>query len=131
MNSDAQRRRESSSPRSLRGHWRIVWMSEWDQDYVDMEVTGHFTFAASGQGDFQFGLVVGQMDWQQHGQRGEFTWAGSCEGDQMNGRGHAELVGDELHGHLYIHLGDDSAFRAVRQAGPSAAKRRRRPGRSA
>lgn len=99
-------------------------MSEWDQDYVDMEVPGHITFAASGQGHFQFGLVMGQMDWRQHGQRGEFTWAGSCESDEMNGRGHATLVGNELHGRLYIHLGDDTAFRAVRQARPAVGRHR-------
>lgn len=132
MNGDAQRRRKSSSPGSLRGHWRIVWMSGWDQDYVDMEVPGHFTFAASGQGNFQFGLVQAQMDCRRRAgsnpPRIEFTWHGFDEGDELTGRGHAELVGDELHGHLYIHLGDDSAFRAVRQAGPSAAKKRRRPG---
>ena len=126
--STPRRRKKATSQESLRGRWRIVWMSEWDQEYVDMEVPGHFTFAASGQGEFQFGLVVGQMDWRRRDHRSEFTWAGSCEGDEMNGRGHAELVGDELHGHLYIHLGDDSAFRAVRQAEPSVAKRRRRSG---
>jgi hypothetical protein len=26
------------------GLWRIVWMSDWDQDYVNMEVPGHITF---------------------------------------------------------------------------------------
>lgn len=25
---------------------RIVWMSNWDQDYVDMEVPGHITVLA-------------------------------------------------------------------------------------
>jgi hypothetical protein len=44
----------------------------------------------------------------------------------MTGRGNAEIVGDELHGHLYIHLGDDSAFRAVRQAAaPKPARKRK------
>lgn len=33
----------------------------------------------------------------------------------MSGRGHAQIVEGELHGHLYIHFGDDSEFRAVRQ----------------
>lgn len=101
------------------GHWRIVWMSGWDQDYVDMDVPGHITFGAGRSGSFQFGLVQAQMDCKfdaQQSRRIRFTWHGFDEGDEMTGRGHAEIVGDELQGHLYIHLGDDSAFRAVRPA---------------
>jgi hypothetical protein len=26
------------------GKWRIVWMKEWDQDYVDMEAPDYFAF---------------------------------------------------------------------------------------
>lgn len=97
------------------GTWRIVWMSAWDQDYVDMEVPGHVTFETARSGHFQFGLVQGQMDCRRRGRRVDFTWEGADEGDEMSGRGIAEIVDGELHGHLYIHLGDDSAFRAVRQ----------------
>lgn len=109
--------------------WRIVWMSGWDQDYVDMDVPGHITFETGRSGSFQFGLVQGQMDShidRQHGQRIEFTWHGFDEGDELSGRGRAEIVDGELHGHLFIHLGDDSAFRAIRQAAArkSAAKRK-------
>ena len=43
------------------GPWRIVWMSGWDQDYVDMDVPGHITFETARSGSFQFGLVQGQM----------------------------------------------------------------------
>lgn len=101
-------------------------MSGWDQDYVDMEAPGHFTFKTPNSGSFQFGLVQAEMDCRMDRQcRVEFTWSGFDEGDETNGRGHAEIVDGELRGHLYIHLGDDSAFRAVRQA--VAPKRRRRP----
>ncbi|UUZ67084.1 hypothetical protein LP416_19420 [Polaromonas sp. P2-4] len=105
------------------GPWRIVWMSDWDQDYVDMDVSGHVTFGAGRSGSFQFGLVQGQMDCKidkRQGLRIEFTWHGFDEGDELTGRGHAEIVGGELQGHLYIHLGDDSAFRAVRQTGATS-----------
>lgn len=101
------------------GPWRIVWMSDWDQDYVDMEVPGHITFETGQSGSFQFGLVQGQMDCRinkRHEQRIEFTWQGFDEGTELSGRGHAEIVDGELRGHLFVHLGDDSAFRAVRQA---------------
>lgn len=103
---------------ALIGPWRIVWMSVWDQDYVDMDVPGHITFGAGGSGNFQFGMVQAQLDYRiskASTSRIEFTWHGFDEGDEVAGRGHAEIVDGELHGHLYIHLGDDSTFRAVRQ----------------
>ena len=97
------------------GQWRIVWMDGWDQDYVDMEVPGHVNFEKNGAGNFQFGLVQAQIDYRITANRVEFTWSGFDEGDEMSGRGYAEIAQEELWGHLYIHLGDDSAFRAVRQ----------------
>lgn len=99
------------------GTWRIVWMSDWEQDYVDMDVPGHFTFSRGRSGSFQFGMVQGRMDCvldQHNRQRIDFTWHGFDEGDELTGRGHVEIVGDELRGHIYFHLGDDSAFRATR-----------------
>lgn len=127
-NNDARRRTKTFPLESFRGCWRIVWMSGWGQDYVDMEVPGHFTFASGRSGSFQFGLVQAQMDCRIRAGSNpphiEFTWHGSDEGDELTGRGHARLAGDEIHGHLYIHLGDDSAFRAIQQAGKSATRRR-------
>jgi hypothetical protein len=44
-----------------------------------------------------------------------FTWVGSDDGDPVGRRGWAVLDADgSLCGHIYFHLGDDSAFRAVR-----------------
>lgn len=98
------------------GTWRIVWMKEWDQDYVDMEVQGHFTFNEKRLGNFQFGLIQGELDWRVQDARLEFTWDGCDEGDQISGRGWAEIKQGELVGQIFIHLGDDSEFRAVRQS---------------
>ena len=91
-------------------------MSAWDQEYVDMEIPGHITFESAEDGQFQFGLVQGQMDSRWQGQRVDFSWHGFDENDEMSGRGYAEIEGSELHGHLYIHMGDDSAFRAIKYA---------------
>jgi hypothetical protein len=95
--------------------WRIVWMAVWDQDYVDMEVPGYIAFEKTGLGNFQFGLVQGQTDYRVNGNRVEFTWSGFDENDETSGRGFAEITQGELLGHFYIHLGDDSAFRAIKQ----------------
>ena len=100
------------------GAWRITWMSGWDQDYVDMGVPGHVTFGADRSGNFQFGMVQGQMDCKldkRQPQCIEVTWHGFDEGDELTGLGRAEIVDGELRGRLFIHPGDDSAFRAVRQ----------------
>lgn len=98
------------------GKWRIVWMDQWDQDYVDMEEPGHITFDNRGSGSFHFGCVSGEIDARMKHERLEFSWSGFDEMDEIMGRGWVELSGRELHGHLYIHLGDDSAFRAVKTA---------------
>lgn len=111
------------------GQWRIVWMSGWDQDYVNMEVPGHITFETGGFGSFQFGLVQAQMDCQWVREKDaciDFTWQGSDEGHELTGRGRAEIVGTELHGHLYIHHGDNSAFRAARPVTVPKSKRKAR-----
>lgn len=108
------------------GPWRIIWMSDWDQDYVDMDVTGHFAFGPGGSGSFRFGMVQGQMDCKpdrRQSPRIEFTWNGLDEGDELTGRGYAEIVDGELRGRIYVHLGDESAFRAVKQI-PSARGRK-------
>lgn len=46
----------------------------------------------------------------------DFTWTSFDEGDELSGRGYAEIVDGTLQGRIYIHLGDESAFRAVKQS---------------
>jgi hypothetical protein len=99
----------------FRGRWRIVWMDGWDQDYVDMQVPAYIAFEKNNLGDFQFGLVQSQTDYRASDKRVEFTWSGGDENDEVSGRGFAEIAQGELFGHFYIHLGDDSAFRAIKQ----------------
>jgi len=98
------------------GTWFIVEMEAWDQEYVDMEVPGHFTFNKDGTGHFQFGLVQGDMDCCVETVDGkdriEFSWEGQEELDPANGRGWAVIENKELHGRIFFHQGDDSAFRA-------------------
>ncbi len=90
-------------------------MDGYDEDFVDMEEPGHFTFKGKGIGSFQFGSMQGEMDCRIDASRVEFTWSGFCEGDEVSGRGFAEIVSGELCGRLYVHLGDDYNFRAIKQ----------------
>jgi hypothetical protein len=100
------------------GTWLIVEMEAWDQEYVNMEVRGHFTFKKDGTGHFQFGLVQGQTDCRlgtvDGRERIEFSWEGQDELDYASGRGWALIKNEELHGRIFFHQGDDSAFRARR-----------------
>lgn len=100
------------------GRWQIVEMEAWDQEYVNMEVPGHFTFRKDGSGRFQFGLVQGEMDCRLEITGGNariaFSWEGQEELDPASGRGWAVIEDGELKGRIFFHQGDDSAFRASR-----------------
>jgi len=80
---------------------------------------GFIEFDEDGLGSLGFIVVTGDLDCRDadhDGQPGvEFSWQGSDEGDDASGRGWAALNPDgTLEGHIYFHLGDDSAFRAER-----------------
>ena len=100
------------------GHWLIVEMEAWDQEYVNMEVPGHFTFKKDGSGHFQFGLVQGEMDCRIETIGGkariDFSWEGQDELELAGGWGWAVIENEELQGRIFFHQGDDSAFRARR-----------------
>ena len=93
-------------------------MERWDSDYADMVVPAYIEFTNNELGSFQFGTVEGGLDCRFESSDGvlrvEFSWEGMDENDPGCGRGWAELRGGELYGKLFIHLGDDSWFKAKR-----------------
>lgn len=102
---------------SLIGRWRIVEMSGWDRDVIDMVEPGFIQFTKKGTGELRFIAVHAWLDCRpakRDGRPGvEFSWAGTDERDQVSGRGWAYLVDDAtVEGHLFFHMGDDSSFRA-------------------
>ena len=103
---------------SFAGKWRIAEMEVWDQDYVDMEMPGFIRIGSDGTGQFQFGLVSGDIDGRVeqcgNAQRFDFSWSGQEENDLVCGRGGAVIENGELKGRIYLHLSDDSAFRAIK-----------------
>jgi len=103
-----------SSNSAFVGRWRIVEMEQWDQDYVDEEESGHITFEKKGEGHFHFGYVHAQLDWRYDPaiDRVEYSFQGSCEGDEMDGRGWAKIEGKQMVGQIAFHLGDESGFKA-------------------
>jgi hypothetical protein len=106
-------------------------MSGWDEDYFNEEVQAFIELEANGTGHFRFGYVQGYMDWRTGTRDGrpaaEWTWEGAdgADGTPMTGRGWAKLEGDDLHGLIVIHLGDESDFVAKRAKAPKRPNKRK------
>jgi hypothetical protein len=106
------RKKKPLSP--FEGRWSIVSMSAWDKDYLHEEEPAYIEFSGGQGGQFHFGYVHGNMHCREGTRDGqpavEFSWDGNAEMDDVNGRGWAVLMGDELHGMLFFHQGDESDF---------------------
>ncbi len=116
--------KKKPKPRSpFVGRWRIVSMSQWEDEYLDEEVEAYIEFDDRGGGSFQFGYIRGVLDYRE-GQRdgqpaAEFSWEGGdgADGTALTGRGWAMLKDEGLHGIFAIHMGDESDFEAKRKGG--------------
>ena len=101
-------------------------MEQWDQEFVDLESPGHITFTTDGRGELHFGAVDVTLDWRVDAteNRVDFSFEGFDEGDEVSGRGWAELSSEKLTGRITFHLGDESGFVAqkVRKMGKSSAR---------
>jgi hypothetical protein len=95
-------------------------MELWTSDDLDLVGPAHLTLTGDGGGTMRFVAVDVGLDYrlvQREGQPAiDFTFEGTDEGDRVSGRGWAALTGDELHGRIFFHQGDDSAFTARRTA---------------
>jgi len=103
------------------GIWHITQMDMWDEDYFNMEVQAFIQIGSNGFGNFQFGLVSGDMDGEVvntgNTERFDFTWEGNDENDPASGSGWLKLSGPEkLKGRIKFHHGDSSEFVAIRAA---------------
>ena len=108
-----------SQSTSIIGRWHITEMDNWDQEAVNLVQPGFIEFDDDGLGGLGFIVVTGELDCRDADRDGrpgvEFSWQGCDEGDDTGGRGWVALNPDgTLEGHIYFHLGDDSAFRAER-----------------
>ena len=100
----------------IRGRYRITSMTEWDKEFVDAEVPGFIEFKKNGLGDFQFGYVRCDIDWEEteHDDEPavEFSFQGFDEMEQTSGRGWAMLEDGTLIGEIKFFQGDESGFTA-------------------
>src|SRR5262245_66548383 len=106
--------RKRRPPSAFEVRWSIASMAAWDEDYLHEEEPAYIEFAGGQGGRFHFGSVHGTIDSREGTRDGqpavEFSWDGNAEIDDVNGRGWAVLQGDELHGMLFFHQGDESEF---------------------
>ena len=110
---------KKKSPVKFVGVWHITEMEMWDAEYFNMERQAYLEINSNGLGNFQFGLVTGQIDGEiemsGNEERFSFTWEGSDEGNSVSGFGWLSLRGiDEIIGKIKLHLGDSSEFQGVR-----------------
>lgn len=111
-------RADTVARRPFLGRWRITATELWSAEDLDLLGPAHLTLERNGLGDMRVIAIEAGLDYrvvQREGRPGiEFSFDGSDEGDRTNGRGWAVFEGDELHGRLFIHHGDDSGFTARR-----------------
>jgi len=101
------------------GKWPIAEMELWDSEYLDMEVEAYIEIEPTGSGEFQFGLVSGQIDGEVvkdgKDRRFEFTWDGNDENDLASGSGWLKLKDkNSVDGRVKFHQGDSSSLVAKR-----------------
>ncbi len=106
-------------PMKFAGTWHIYEMDQWDEEYFNMEVQAFITINETGTGEFQFGLVSGQLDGEivqeAANERFEFTWDGSDESDLASGGGWLMLKDkNTLQGNIDLEYGDSSTLLAKR-----------------
>lgn len=122
--------KKSKSENPFTGHWHIVSMSQWDEEYINAEVPAFIEFDARGTGRFQFGYVRGNLTGKiglRDGKRTiEFTWEGMDEMDECSGQGWVVLEGNELQGLIVFHSGDESEFVAKKANVEKSPKRKKR-----
>jgi hypothetical protein len=122
-------KKKSEPESSFVGRWRIVSMSQWEDEYLDEEVEAYIEFDDRGGGSFQFGYIQGVLDYREGRRDGqpaaEFSWEGGdgADGTPLTGRGWAVLEGEGLHGIISIHMGDESDFEAKRSGTTRRPKR--------
>jgi len=112
-------KRKDKNNLNFTGTWYIEEMETWSEDYFNMEVQAFIRINSNNMGDFQFGLVQGNLDGKVEecpgGPRFEFTWEGVDEMDPVHGSGWLKVRRKViLEGEFRIHLGDRSTFLARR-----------------
>ena len=99
--------------RRLKGKWRIVEMSAWAVDHLDLVGPAYVEFDGRGHGELAFGALVATLDYTATPSGVDFDWHGFDEMDEVTGEGWVELQPDgSLIGEFAYDDGDESTLRA-------------------
>jgi hypothetical protein len=94
-------------------------MTMFNDEDLELDGPAFLRFGTKQQGEMRFVALHAWLDYRVITRDGldllEFSWEGVSEGDQLSGRGWAQLHGDSLGGGIYIHNGDETGFTAVRE----------------
>jgi hypothetical protein len=98
----------------LIGRWRIVEVDLWDRAYLNLCGPAILTITAQS-GDIAFGALQAALEVEYSRDSIGFRWAGSDEGDQVEGEGTAELLDDRtIEIEFAYHNGDEAVLKAKR-----------------
>jgi len=103
------------------GTWRVVSSPDLDEDYFQLQPEGepHVKLRRRGRsvgGEYQIGLLSGEIDGRLHGDRVLFSFAGMDEMEEVNGSGIVTMTGDRLTLTLKYHMGDEYTFECEKAA---------------
>jgi hypothetical protein len=106
-------------PSELRGWWRIVETSQWDDRFLD--ALGPALLSLTGRADrLRMHCLLAYVAPKPTKTGVSFTWEGAWEFDQVSGTGSVKLAKDgRLRGLIKIKDGDGSTFVAERAAEPA------------
>ena len=104
----------------LIGRWRIVEADLWDRAYLDLCGPATLTITAQG-GEVAFGALQAGLEVEYARDSIGFRWAGSDEGDQVEGEGTADLLDDgTIQIDFAYHNGDEAVLKTNRRTSPTA-----------
>ena len=104
----------------LIGHWRIVEVDLWDRAHLDLCGPARLTITAQG-GEIAFGAPEAGHEVEYARDSIGFHWVGCDEGDEVDGKGTAELLDDgTIEIEFAYHYGDEAALKAKRDTSSTA-----------
>lgn len=101
------------------GKWFIKEMDMWDSNYINMEVDGYIEFYNECRGNFQFGLVKGDIIYKiqkvNNKETLKFKFTAVDEFDPVSGQGWLKIMeSGVVEGEFSFDNGDISGFRVER-----------------
>ena len=110
---------EGPTVRGFVGGWTITGTDLWVDE--DLALLGRPEIAVDrqGVGSIQVGALQAGLDYRLDKSarlpRANFSWSGFDDMDPVSGRGWAEIEGASMRGKLFIHMGDETEFTAIRE----------------